>query len=425
MDTLRFPQGFLWGTATSSHQVEGGNENSDWSAWEQEPGRIRGGGRAGRACGWWEGRAEEDFDRAAGAGLNSQRLSLEWSRLEPEPGRWDGAAFDRYRRMLDHLHRRGLTPMVTVYHFTLPLWQSRRGGWLDPDIVGRFRDYAAECARRLGDGVPLWCTINEPFSLMYHGYFRKSWPPGGKSIPETMRAAGHLFQAHAAAYAAVKQERPGASVGLVHIMQDFRPATGSPLDRLAARAQEWSSVDAWLRPMRTGRLAPPWGAGKRIAGLAGAADFYGVNYYGSYRVRFDPRSPTLGSWVTDRNITSGDQDWGEPHPAGLARGLLKAAALGKPVYVTENGIFDPADSRRPDYLLRHLEAVHQALAAGADVRGYYHWSLLDNFEWGEGWTTPFGLIAMDPATLERRPRGSFALYSEIARSGTLTLPRSP
>lgn len=286
MDPLRFPDGFLWGTATSSHQVEGGNENNDWSEWERQPGRIRGGGRSGRACGWWEGHAEEDFALAARAGLNSQRLSLEWSRLEPEPGRWDEAAFERYRRMLQRLRDLRVAPLVTLYHFTLPLWQSRRGGWLDGQIVERFRLYAAECARRLGDLAPLWCTINEPFSLLYHGYFRKSWPPGGKSIPQTMRAAAHLFRAHAAAYAAINGERPGAAVGLAHLMQDFRPATPSPADRFAARLQRWCSVNSWLRPMETGRIPPPWGLFQRVPGLAGSADFYGVNYYGSYRVRW-------------------------------------------------------------------------------------------------------------------------------------------
>lgn len=131
------------------------------------------------------------------------------------------------------------------------------------------------------------------------------------------------------------------------------------------------------------------------------------------------RSPTLGAWVAERDITSGDQDWGEPHPEGLIRSLGRAAALGRPLYVTENGVFDPDDSRRPDYLVSHVEAVHSALRAGIDVRGYYHWSLIDNFEWAEGWTTPFGLLEMDLETLERRPRGSFGLYSEIARENAL------
>ncbi|HYN89798.1 MAG TPA: family 1 glycosylhydrolase, partial [Ardenticatenaceae bacterium] len=172
--------------------------------------------------------------------------------------------------------------------------------------------------------------------------------------------------------------------------------------------------------MRTGRLSLPLGLFTRdVPGLAGAADFYGINYYGSYRVRFDPATPLLGRWVNASGATEGVSQWGEVDPDGLRWGLLRVAALGRPVYVTENGLRDPSDERRRPYLVRHLAAVREAIAAGADVRGYFHWTLVDNYEWAEGWRAPFGLIAVNPATQERRPRPSFDLYGGIARANGL------
>ncbi|MCZ7568135.1 MAG: family 1 glycosylhydrolase [Ardenticatenaceae bacterium] len=420
-ETLHFPDGFLWGTATAAHQVEGGNINNDWWAWEQTPGHIVDGSRSGAACSWWRGRAEEDLSLAAASGHNSHRLSVEWSRLEPTPGRYDDAAFERYRQILQHMRALGMTPMVTLHHFTLPLWQSTRGGWLDDEIAARFRAYAAECARRLGDLVTLWCTINEPLNLLYFGYFGKRWPPGGGQPLQWPRVAANLFRVHAAAYAAIHAVQPEAEVGLVHIMQAIDPASPrSPLDRFAAWLQDFLSIESWLRPMRTGRLVLPWGLFTReVPGLAGAADFYGVNYYGAYRVRFDPTMPLLGRWVEEGTISSGTDNWGACDPAGLRRAILRAAALGQPVYVTENGIFDPTDARRQRYLVHNLAAAHEAIAAGADLRGYYHWTLVDNFEWAEGWTTPFGLIELNPATQARRPRRSFELYGAIATANAI------
>jgi beta-glucosidase len=421
MQALAFPPGFLWGTATSSHQVEGGCDNNDWWDWEQQPGRIAGGGRSGAACGWWEGRAEDDLARAAAVGLNAQRLSLEWSRLEPAPGQFDAAAFERYRGLLAHCSSLGLTPLVTLNHFTLPRWLAAAGGWLDSATPARFARFSAECARRLGDLAPLWATLNEPFTLAYQAYFRGDWPPGRLSIPRIQRAVRHLWLGHAAAYAAFRAERPDCRVGLVHILPRFRPARpSSRADRLAAGLQQWVSAESWLRPLRDGVLPLPWAVPPQtIPGVAGAADFLGVNYYGAYAVRFDPRAPALGRWEDVGNIRLGNQDWGAPDPDGLRHTLRQAAGLGIPLYVTENGICDSTDARRPAYLEDHLRALHTAIAEGLDVRGYFHWSLVDNFEWGEGWEARFGLIGLDPRTQERTPRPSLTLYGEIARANAL------
>jgi len=422
-DDAPFPPGFLWGCATSAHQVEGGCTGNDWWEWE-ERGRVAGGARTGRACDWWEGRAEEDLERAARAGQNAHRLSLEWSRLEPRPGVYDPAAFARYRRLLERVRELGMTPMVTLYHFTLPRWCSEGGGWENAETPGRLAALAAEAGRRLGDVAPLWVTLNEPFSLIYHGYLRGRWPPGARPLPAALRAAGHLFQAHALCARTLRAAAPGAAVGISHLVQRFLPARpGSALDRLAARLQEGASAEGWLLPLRTGRLLFPWAlSGARVPGLAGSADFVGVNYYGTYQVRFDPRTVSLGRFVDCGNVRHGGQDWGEPDPAGLLDAIRRAAALRLPVYVTETGICDGEDGRRQEHLRRHLGAAREALREGHDLRGFFYWSLVDNFEWAEGWETPFGLIAVDPRTQERRERPSLALYARLVR-GERETPR--
>ena len=414
---LTFPAGFLWGAATSSHQVEGGNERNDWWLWEQHPGAIVDGSRSGDASGWWAGRAEEDLRLAASLGHNAHRLSLEWSRLEPEPGRFDDAAFERYRAILGTLRELGMTPSVTLYHFTLPQWAALRGGWEWEGIVAAFERYVGEAVRRLGDLVPWWATINEPMILMYMSYAGTRWPPGRGNIVAGMRAASTMLHAHHAAYLAAKRADPDARVGIVLNMPAIDPARRHPLDRAVSAMGDWTMNGALLASLARGRVAPPLGAGQRLAAGPNAADWYGLNYYGRTLLRFDIRAPgQLFSRSVEEGVRSADQSWGEIYPEGMVRALRQLARFGKPLFVTENGIFDPDDSRRPDYLVSHLRALHGAIAEGLDVRGYFHWSLVDNFEWAEGWTTPFGLIALDRATQARTPRPSAYLYERIIRA---------
>ena len=398
--------------------MEGGNTGCDWWDWEQEPGRIAGGGRCGNAADWWSGRAEEDLATAAAAGQNAHRLSLEWSRLEPEPGRYDDAAFARYRRLLEHMAGLGLTPLVTLYHFTWPRWAAASGGWEDGSLPPRLGLLAAECSRRLGDLSRLWITLNEPFSLIFHGYVCGRWPPGRRPLPRIMRAAGNLLRAHAAAYHGLHAGARDLQVGITHLTPRFLPARpAARTDRLAAFLQNHAAVTSWLQPLRTGRLSLPWSPTRAtVAGLKGSADFLGVNYYGTYRVRFDPRNLTLGSFEDAGNIRRGDVDWGAPEPEGLLHALRLGADLGLPVYVTENGICDATDELRSRIIGESLRTLDTARREGVDVRGYFHWSLLDNFEWSEGWEAPFGLIALDPETGQRKPRPSLARFAELIRS---------
>ncbi len=210
-----FPPGFLWGTASSSHQHEGQNTNNQWWAWEQQPGRIWHGDVSGDACGWWN-ELEPDLDRAAGLGLNAHRLSLEWSRIEPRDGVFDESAIRRYREMLEALRRRRLTPMVTLHHFTNPLWLEARGAWLDPRTPERFARYVAYAVGKLGDLCQLWCTGNEPTVYAGMGYLEGLWPPGATSLLLTRKILEALLRGHAAAATAIHQAGPAHRVGIVH-----------------------------------------------------------------------------------------------------------------------------------------------------------------------------------------------------------------
>ncbi len=227
--TFHFPPDFLWGTATAAHQVEGNNTNNDWWAWEQGEGHIKEGYRSGIACNWWE-RAEEDFNRAAELGQNAHRLSVEWSRVEPREGYFDDAALDRYRAMLRALRERGMEPMVTLHHFTNPLWLAEMGGWENPRAVFLFERFVTHVVEALGEYCSLWCTVNEPNVYVYMGYLAGVFPPGKRDFGAGMRAGRNLMRAHAVAYRRIHALQPHARVGFAHNLRFFDPANpGSPL----------------------------------------------------------------------------------------------------------------------------------------------------------------------------------------------------
>src|SRR5579884_1342425 len=258
MAERRFPSDFRWGTATSSHQVEGGNVRNDWWLFEQQPGRIKGGDRSGLACDWWRN-AEADFDRMAALHQNAHRLSLEWSRLEPEEGRWDDAAVARYRQMLHGLRSRAIEPVVTLQHFTLPRWAAAGGGWESPRIVGWFAGYARRCAECFGDLAEAWVPINEPNVVVTLGYIMGRFPPAAHNILRAPRVTRHLLRAHAAAYRAIHAVGPRARVGTAHNIRILDPGPApsrlaAALDRRAADANSWAFNWVWLDVL-SGRAA--------------------------------------------------------------------------------------------------------------------------------------------------------------------------
>jgi beta-glucosidase len=418
---FHFPKGFLWGTATAAHQVEGDNRLNDWWAWEQQPGRILRGDKSGLACDWWGGRWKEDLDRAAAGGQNAHRLSVEWSRIEPEPGRWDDRALGFYRDVLSGMRDRGIEPLVTLHHFTNPLWLAEMGGWENEEIIPRFETFTRKTVAALQDLVDFWCTINEPNVYAYSAIASADFPPGRKNILAAFRVMRHQVLAHAAAYHAIHELQPGARVGIAQNYRGLVPHTASPLDSLGAGLQ--GRIFNQLIPMalQDGRLRFPIGR-ERVAQAAGTQDYIGVNYYSTDHVSFDLRR--AGDLFARRFYPEGsdlsDVGWNANVPDGMRMAIRWADSFGLPIYITENGIEDEADTIRPRYLALHLHQVWKAINTGSPVRGYYHWSLVDNFEWERGWTQRFGLWALDPKTQARTERASGKFYAEICSENGLT-----
>ena len=424
--SLPFPDRFLWGTASAAHQVEGHNTNSDWANYEQQPGAIWRGDRSGTACDWWSD-AEKDFDLMAEMGHNTHRLSVEWSRIEPEEGAFDASAVRRYRELLEGLRKRGIEPMVTLFHFSTPLWLARQGGWSSPTSIGCFRRFVRYVVDQLGDLATLWCTINEPNVYAALGYLLGEHAPGKKSLLLYYRVLDHLLQAHALAYRAIHALRGDAQVGLVKHVQIFEPL--DPADMASAglaRILDHMFNELTLRAVVDGRLRFPlsWNLGTH-GPLVDSVDFWGLNYYYRQRVSLRNRNggrlsllqPTPGAPVSDSGRNG---PYGEIYPLGIYRALNRLKHLGKPIYITENGLPDADDDRRPSFLLAHLAQVQRAIREGADVRGYYHWSFTDNFEWAEGWALRFGLVALDHRTQIRTPRPSARLFSQMISANALT-----
>jgi beta-glucosidase len=406
---IPFPDSFLFGTATAATQIEGGTTTSDWYAFARRPGRIKHGDTPDVACDGWR-RWPEDVALQRSLGMGAYRMSIEWARIEPRPAEIDHGAIETYRRMLGALRDAGIEPMVTLYHFTLPLWLAERGGLLAPDFPECLARFARVAAATLGDLCRLWVTINEPNVLVAHAYLLGVWPPGQKNPVAAVRAHQRLLAAHVAAYRALKAVRgDDAQVGVAHHMrvtQPLRPAWRT--DRLAARLFARVFNDAFAIALCEGTTFPE---------ARGTHDFFGLNYYSRDVVRFSLRRPAelfVARGVPDGAPVS-DLGW-EIYPEGLGQLLTRwGRRSGRPMYVTENGIADAADAKRPAFLTRHLQEVARAASAGVDVRGYFHWSLLDNFEWAEGYWPRFGLVEVDYATQERRVRPSGRLYAQIAR----------
>src|SRR5215470_1607973 len=423
---LQFPPGFLWGVSTAAHQVEGENYNNQWSAWESA-GRIRSGDRCGKACDWWRN-AERDFDLARDLGINALRMSVEWSRIEPEEGCWNQAALGRYREMLEGLHRRGIRPMICLHHFTHPRWFEEKNAFLNPHAASLFESFVRRTIGALGDLCRDWVTFNEPNVYGALGYVLGEFPPGRSGeIVTAVRVMNSLARAHASAYRAIHELLPESQVGWAHNYVVFQPANPrSPLDRGVAGLLSELFNESFLRLVEKGRLAFPLSLMDTAAvDIRDTCDFIGLNVYSRFHVAFDLKQTgqLFSNVFVPADVPQGDggveKPYGEAYPPGVRLAVERTARLGKPIYILENGVPDAEDRIRPWLIRNVLKELHGLIAEGHDIRGYFHWTLTDNFEWSEGWKLRFGLVTLDPATQERTPRPSAHLYSGIARSNGL------
>jgi len=418
--TREFPADFAWGVATSAHQVEGQNHNNQWYAWECK-GKIKSKDRVGLACNWWKN-AEHDFDLAQSLGINALRLSVEWSRIEPSCGQWDHNALSRYRELLKALRDRGIRPFVTLHHFTNPLWFEARGGFAFAESILLFQRFTRRVLAALGDLCTDWTTFNEPNVYSALGYFLGEFPPGEKgSFLKAARVTENLCRAHAAAYRTIHALQANANVGWAQHFVAFKPSRPeSAIDRWICSFIDHRFNDNFAETIKSGHSPFPLNYLRHsLEEVRNTCDYVGINYYSRLRAGFAPRSPkTLFFQLTvPPHKPQGDHGieipYGEAYPDGLRRAVERFRVFKKPIYILENGVPDRDDRIRPWVLESAVDQMRALLSEGVDLRGYFHWTLTDNFEWNEGWHLRFGLIELDPVTQARKFRPSAHLYSQL------------
>lgn len=402
MNALSFPSDFRWGTATAAHQVEGHLVNN-WTHHEQQNNLVQ----SGAACDHWN-RWEEDFQLISELGLNSYRFSVEWSRIEPTEGTWNNDALAVYSNMVDNLLERGIRPVVTLHHFSHPQWWEAKGGFADRANAPHFVRYCERVFEVLSDRVKTWVTINEPTVFSTMGYTLGMFPPGHRSLRATLRVMRNLLLAHADVYQALKKIRPEVRIGIAKNVTLFDPKNRwSPIDWPLARLLEWFWNGAWRSGVENGRMF--FGD---VSAAKGTLDFVGLNYY--THVLVGPASVSLLKMKFPKRPHEVATEFGYPmYAEGLRRALDWLSPLGLPIEITENGVADANDTLRTEHLKRHLWVLSQAIQDGHDVRSYHHWSLMDNFEWAEGYSMRFGLHHVDFETQERTLRPSGAVYKHI------------
>lgn len=413
---FRFPNNFFWGSATSAHQVEGGLDNN-WTTWEREHAAdlARGSQKAfdTDAVHWYRvkdqaldpsnyisgqavdhyNRYRQDFDMARDLNHNMYRFSIEWSRIEPQPGQYDESELAHYRDVLRALHARDIEPMVTLFHFSLPKWVEARGGWTKPETIKAWKGFVSKVVEELGDDVNYWCTINEPEVFSTFSYALGYWPPQRKSILQAARAyASVLPRAHIAAYKIIKRHNPKAKVGASKNNMWYQ-ATGRVVSPILERLIVWWANHLFLDKIKKYQ------------------DYIGFNYYFKFNLK------GFGGVIDQQNPS--EMGWGL-HPEGVTV-LLEDLhrRYGKPIIVTECGLADSTDELRAWYLKEVLRAVHRAMEAGVQVQGFLYWSLLDNFEWDKGFWPQFGLVSVDRTTQKRTIRQSAREYAAIIEADGL------
>jgi len=447
VSTRQFPEDFLWGAATAAYQIEGawdqdGKGESIWDRFTHRPYTIQNGDTGDVACDHYH-RMPQDVALMKDLGLQSYRFSISWPRILPEGrGAINEKGLDFYDRLVDALLHAGVVPNATLNHWDLPQAIQDQGGWPNRDSADWFADYARVVFDRLGDRVSLWATHNEPPVIAFHGYAHGVFAPGIADYSQAYQAAHHLLLAHGKAVQVFRQGNYRGEIGIVVDFQNYRPASDAEADRAACQRARESAAWFFGEPLFTGRypvtlldwIGPhaPRVQGGDMALIGQPIDFLGVNHYMTFDVSFDHRGGLLKlamEQVSAPGWGRTEMGWGV-NPAGLTAVLLDLKErYGNPrMYVTENGcaLRDlpdgdgfVADWGRVNFLRAHLRAVHDAIQAGADVRGYYVWSLMDNFEWASGYGPRFGIVRVDFDTGERTPKQSARWYSDVIANNAL------
>jgi len=445
---IEFSSGFLWGSATSAYQIEGspladGAGPSIWQRFCHTPDRVRDGDTGDVACDHYH-RYLEDVALMRHLGMKAYRFSISWSRVLPQGrGPVNPMGLDFYDRLVDALLENSIEPLVTLFHWDLPAALDDRGGWLNPDIAHWFADYATIVFRKLDDRVKVWATLNEPWVVADGGYLHGALAPGHRNRFEAPIATHQLLRSHGAAVQAYRVEGKHR-IGIVVNLEPKYPASEQTEDRDAtARADAYMNRQ-YLDPIFLGRYPdelaeifgdawPAWPA-EDLNLIRQPIDFLGVNYYTRNVTRFDPGAwPLYASPVRQKRATYTETNW-EVFAQGLTDILVwvRDRYGNPPLYVTENGaaFFDPptaegrriADPLRVDYMRKHIGATYRAIEAGVDLRGYFVWSLLDNFEWSLGYSKRFGIVHVDFETQQRTPKDSALFYAKIidTRGNVLT-----
>jgi len=406
---LSFPDGFIWGVATAGHQIEGNNVFSDWYSWEHQ-GKVKNGDTSDIACGSWEN-LDRDIEAVKSLGVKAYRFSVEWARIEPKANRFEVSALERYRNFCKALIENGIQPILTLNHFVLPQWFSDMGGWENRENLRYFRRFVSKIVEYMGQFIHYWVSVNEPNVYAVMSYLMGEWPPEIKDIGRAMKVLSNLLFAHSEAYDVIKEFYPTSMVGVAINMMPFFPLRKlHPVDRLVSNYLDRVYNYGYLDSLLKGKLVKPLGKGEAAPEISSKLDFIGINYYTRMFVKYSKPLP---------EITVGDEfektEMGyEFFPQGIEDVILKAYKRYQlPIIITENGIADASDTRRWEYIEKALTGVRNAMEKGARVFGYMYWSLMDNFEWKEGYSMKFGLFETVQETLELKPRESAGKFREF------------
>ncbi len=419
-ENFRFPPDFLWGAATSSHQVEGGCTQNDWWAWETA-GRVP--EPSGSACDHYR-RFREDFDLAKQLNHNAHRFSLEWSRIEPEEGRFSPEGLAHYGEVIDALRERGIEPVVTIHHYTLPLWLAAKGGWETPGVEHIFARYAARVLDEYGDRVRWWITLNEPVVHAFKSHVIGEWPPGKQDYGSALRVTRHMLRAHVLAYHEIHGRRADAMVSVAkHALALTSCNPHRMLDRLSVRLRSYIFNDLFLDALHSGALRVPGLFWERLP-QARTLDFIGLNYYTRDFVRntgigFPGLIGHVCTLEHHRSVGKRNALGWEVYPEGLAHFLRSYSRFRLPILITENGVPAVHDDDRWTFVYLHLWQVARAISEGIPVVGYLYWSLLDNYEWADGYNARFGLVGVDYETQQRTVRESARRMARVIEANEL------